>query len=120
MSVTSGSYGSVEKNHPPAGLKILCGILGGLNVLSFFAIILFFPSVFPGNAALVGILVGFILTVLNLALLIGLYKLNRIAYIIYVFLTGANLLFSLISLDILGIVLQGLIFGYLLSINDYF
>lgn len=120
MSVNTNATISDSKMSPPLGLKILCIANILLSILGFFAVSFIFPSILPPEITGVGIILIGIVTVLNIGLLFFLYHGNRIAYYIYVALLTLNVIGSVFSFDIIGLIIQGGILVYLLLIKDYF
>lgn len=122
MSFSPERYNSI-KDERPLGLKILVFFSAGMTILGFLAFLIFGIITFAQSNF--GIFIGlfiliFILSAINLILLYYLYNLNRTAYAIFTAFTGLNLFLSLISLNIIGILLQGSMLAYLLSIEDFF
>lgn len=121
MSVTSSGYGAVGTNTPPLGLKIICLLNAVFSIIGFVGVLIIIPTTFTsGMAILAGVSAGLIITIVNLILVYYLYKLNKIAYLLFIAITGLNVIGSILSFNILTLLIQGLIFGYLLTIHDHF
>jgi len=122
------SYSQTTATERPAGVTAVVFINAFFTILGYFGSILglvfgigFLPTESGGTIILVvAFLLISVFVALYLVLLYGVFRLNKTAYIIFMVFTGIALILNFVSLNIIGIIVQGATFIYLAIVWESF
>lgn len=113
----------------PTGITLIVFLNAFLTILGYIGVVGFALTGFAtmgigasGGTTMVAILlIVFTLFVgVYMVLLFGVYRLNRTAYYIFIIWTTISVILSLISINILGILVQGGTLAYMLQVRTHF